>query len=514
MKKYSTGILFFLLLFLFPAGEAPARARSSGNEKKTALQGAAASPSKLTAVASPHTVKAAHKKGHQGRAPSPFWVTFFVLLLLCIAILPLVIEHWWESNLHKAYVTAGIALPVLIYYAVVDYHAIFHSLEEFFSFIVLLWSLYTISGGIVLRGNLKATPKVNTAFLAIGALIANIFGTTGAAMLLIRPLLRTNMERQYKKHIMIFFIFLVANIGGCLTPLGDPPLFLGFLRGVPFEWTLKLWPIWITEIAILLVIFYIWDTKAYAKEKIQDKKLDVAHKVPLSIAGKWNFLLIGGVMAAVLLSTPIHNFCKSNGIWQVGQGSPWRELIMIIMGLLSMKITRKVLRKENNFNFVAIIEVAVLFAGIFITMIPALKLLNLHGSSLGVNEPWQFMWATGILSSFLDNAPTYLVFTSMGQSVTAAASGIAPDALMAMTDPQKMAMFIQHKESLLVGISIGAVFMGANTYIGNAPNFMVKVIADTAGEQRIKMPSFFGYMKYSALILMPTFVVVTLIYML
>ncbi len=430
--------------------------------------------------------------------PGVVWVGFFVLLLLAIAILPLVVGHWWESNLNKGLVAGLLSLPVLVFYLVHEPIDLVHSGAEYFSFIVLLWSLYTVSGGIVLRGDIRATPLVNTLFLATGAVIANIFGTTGAAMLLIRPLLRTNEERRRKVHIVIFFTFLVANVGGSLTPLGDPPLFLGFLRGVPFSWTLTLVLPWLFATLVLLGLFYVWDRRAYARERPEDVRRDNLEVQPLSIVGKVNFLFIAGILGATLLSEQLLHVSQAIGFgW--GEGSPWRELIMIAMGLLSMRFTRKALRTENGFTFAAIVEVAVLFAGIFITMIPALALLRVHGGELGLTEPWQFLWASGGLSSFLDNAPTYLVFATTALS----ASGL--DSLHALALDPGHAIFLQ-------AVSVGAVFMGANTYIGNAPNFMVKVIADTSGVRAVRMPSFFGYMKYSCAILLPLYALVTLIF--
>ena len=429
--------------------------------------------------------------------PPYWWVSFFVALLLCIAIFPLVAEHWWENNKNKGIIAGVLAVPVFVYTIIESPAALGHSAHEYFSFIVLLWALYTVSGGIVVRGSLKGKPVVNLIFLAVGAVIANIFGTTGAAMLLIRPLLRTNEHRQYKKHIVIFFVFLVANVGGCLTPLGDPPLFLGFLRGVPFAWTLKLFPIWFPTLLVLLGIFFIWDVKAWKKESEEVKNRDVGNE-KFAIVGKINFLFIIGVMLSTIFSPQLSQFSETIG-FGLGGGSPWREFLMILMGLFSMMATPKTLRKENRFNFDAIIEVAVLFAGIFVTMIPALALLKTHGNEMGLTQPWQFMWVTGILSSFLDNAPTYLVFATTGASV----AGV--DSIREMVGSGA-------GEVLLKGISVGAVFMGANTYIGNAPNFMVKVIADTADERAVKMPSFFGYMAYSGLILLPVYAVMTLIF--
>ena len=499
-------------LLLFLGAAAPSRAETAPPDGSVTVAGAGGASTEAAAEPG-HEVgggQAEHEaKGHEASEPAPWWVAFFVLLLLSIAMLPLVNEHWWESNRNKAYIAGALSLPVLAYYLFVDWHPLVHSLLEFFSFIVLLWALFTVSGGIVLRGDLAATPRTNTIFLAVGAVIANIFGTTGAAMLLIRPLLATNAERKFKKHIVIFFIFLVANVGGCLTPLGDPPLFLGYLRGVPFTWTLRLWPIWLPTVIFLLIVFYIWDRVAYRKERAEDIRYDNEHREPLRLQGTLNFVWIAGVLAATVLSKEWAQLSQSLGIYQDGvnthsvwygflsSGSPWREIIMITMGVLSMKYTKKALREANDFNFHAITEVAVLFAGIFVTMIPALQLLSAHGASLGLTEPWQFMWATGILSSFLDNAPTYLVFATTGASYVGAEGAIQQLVTMGPT--------------YLAAISIGAVFMGANTYIGNAPNFMVKVIADTAGERRVKMPSFFGYMKWSVLILVPTYAVVSLV---
>ena len=429
--------------------------------------------------------------------PHYLWVSFFALLLLGIAILPLFREHWWESNRNKGIVAGLLSIPVLGFYFVNSPGELVHPIQEYFSFIVLLWALYTISGGIVLRGSMRPTPGVNTILLAIGTLVANIFGTTGAAMLLIRPLLRTNEKRKNKIHIVIFFIFLVANVGGCLTPLGDPPLFLGYLRGVPFTWTLKLFPIWAPTATALLIIFYIWDRRAYAREEESVRNAEVGTE-RISLAGKINFLFILGVLAATIFSQQLQSVVEATGFgWP--EGSPYRELIMIGMGLMSMALTPSLLRKENRFNFEAITEVAVLFAGIFITMVPALALLQIHGGELGLTEPWQFMWTTGILSSFLDNAPTYIVFATTGASVAGVES------------IRQLPLHVEYGAVLLKAISIGAVFMGANTYIGNAPNFMVKVIADTAQERRVKMPSFFGYMAYSGLILLPLYALVTII---
>ena len=342
---------------------------------------------------------------------------------------------------------------------------------------VLLGSLYTISGGIALRGDLQATPVVNGCFLGLGALLASIMGTTGASMLLIRPLLQTNAERRYVTHTVVFFIFLVSNIGGCLTPLGDPPLFLGYLRGVPFTWTLSLWPVWLTTVVLLLVVYGVWDTIMHARESPQALRLDRTHLEPLRLQGSINFLFLGLVVTAVALVP-----------------APWRMLLMLAATGGSLLLGGTAARHANQFTYAPIIEVAVLFLGIFLTMAPALEFLDQYGASLGVNTPARFFWATGVFSSFLDNAPTYVTFfeTARAQaSLTLGGTTVAgvPDIW-------------------LRAISLGAVFMGANTYIGNGPNFMVKAVAEEAG---IKMPSFFGYMVYSGLILMPLFVGMTLL---
>lgn len=411
----------------------------------------------------------------------------FVLLLLCIAIMPLKFPHFWESNAKKGIVVAILSVPIVGFYLYQnDVHRLLEHLHEYLSFIVLLWSLYTISGGIVLRGNLKASPAVNTAFLGIGALIANLFGTTGASMLLIRPLLRTNQEREFKVHTVVFFIFVVSNIGGCLTPLGDPPLYMGFMRGVPFQWTLSLWPQWLLVNSLLLVIYYMWDRIRYRQEKAENVAMDMTNAEPLRIDGKINIALILGVVATIALS----------GVLEM---NPWlRDGILVALGLLSMATTKKKYREDNEFNFGAITEVAVLFIGIFITMIPALMMLSEAGPGLGVNHGWQYFWITGTLSSFLDNTPTYIVFLDLAQSTLGSST---------------IEAFMSHVEgpAILKAISLGAVFMGANTYIGNGPNFMVKAIAEAKGSSQVKMPSFGGYMVYSMLILVPIFLLVTLL---
>jgi len=403
-----------------------------------------------------------------------YTVVPFVVMVLGIAVLPLAASHWWEPNRNKLLVSIVLGLPVLVLYVVREPSALVHMAEEYVSFIVLLAALYVISGGILMRGDLLATPLVNSAFLATGSVLASFIGTTGASMLLIRALLQTNRERTRVRHTVIFFIFLVSNIGGMLTPLGDPPLFLGYLQGVPFAWTFRLWPHWLLMVGVLLLTYFVWDTFLYTREPLAAIRRDRARIEPLRVRGALNTLGLAGVVLAVAFL-----------------GAPAREAVMVALAAVSLWWTPREIRRANGFTSYPIVEVAVLFFGIFLTMIPALELLRLRGGELGVRAPWQFFWATGVLSSFLDNAPTYLTFLALGQGL-----GLARE----VAD-------VPH--TILTAISVGAVAMGANSYIGNAPNFMVKSIAE---EQGVKMPSFIGYMLYSGLILLPLFAVVTLIF--
>jgi Na+/H+ antiporter NhaD/arsenite permease-like protein len=407
-------------------------------------------------------------------APPVYTVLPFVAMLLAIAVCPLWVPHWWESNRNKFVVSAVLGAPILIYYLGREPGALVHMGEDYVSFLLLLASLFVISGGILMRGDLPATPGVNTAFLATGSVLASLIGTTGASMVLIRPLLRTNRERLRIKHTVIFFIFLVSNIGGMLTPLGDPPLFLGYLQGVPFTWTLRLWLPWLTMVVILLITYFIWDTSQYVREPSAALRIDRTRVEPLRVAGIENFVWLGGVILSV-------------AVFQ----APVREVAMIALAALSLWRTPKGLREANGFTSYPIVEVAVLFFGIFLTMIPALELLRLRGGELAVREPWQFFWATGSLSSFLDNAPTYLTFLALAQGLRLSNEVVG----------------VPHV--ILAAISVGAVAMGANSYIGNAPNFMVKSIAE---EAKVKMPSFFGYMLYSGLVLLPLFALVTFLF--
>src|SRR6266478_7848571 len=380
-------------------------------------------------------------------APLPLYALLpFVALLLAIALLPLAWPHWWEPNRNKLLVSAVLGLPVLLLYLVREPAALVHTAGDYASFIILLAGLYVTAGGIQLRGDLEATPAVNTAFLGAGALLASLIGTIGASMLLIRALLQTNRERARVTHTVVFFIFLVSNIGGMLTPLGDPPLFLGYLQGVPFTWTLRLWAHWGLQVAVLLALYFVWDTKQYTREPIAALRRDRSQIEPLRLRGGLNLVWLGLVVLAV---ASLH--------------APWREAAIVALSAVSLWRTERATRRANGFTAYPIVEVAVLFAGIFLTMIPALELLRLRGGELGVRAPWHFFWASGILSSFLDNAPTYLTFLALGQGL-----GLAREV-------------VDVPHAILAAISVGAVSMGANSYIGNAPNFMVKSIAE---EQR------------------------------
>jgi len=445
-------------------------------------------------------------EGHAFAALLPGWmVAPFACLLLCIAVLPLVAPRFWESNLRKLLVALGCSLPVLV---LVGWHAatratgpealgqLGHAVKEYLSFIALLGSLYVISGGIFLKGDLKATPAVNTAFLAIGAVLANLVGTTGASMVLIRPILRTNSERRNVRHVPVFFIFLVSNIGGSLTPIGDPPLFLGYLRGVPFAWPLQhAWPAWLVGVGLVLAAFFAFDTWSYRMETPAARAVDRIRVEPLGLEGWGNLLLLGGVVASVLLLSPVEGVDDLRA-WHL------REVAMVALAAVSLLATPRAIRTRNAFSFGPILEVAALFAGIFVTMVPATLLLEVHGARLGIHEPWQFFWAAGGLSSFLDNAPTYVTFASM------ACGSLGPTICETATQLGGMAASPEGGKVLLA-ISVGAVFMGANTYIGNGPNFMVRAIAEESG---VRMPSFFGYMLWSLAFLFPVYLLVTFLF--
>jgi Na+/H+ antiporter NhaD/arsenite permease-like protein len=454
----------------------------------------------------------AETPGSAAAVPGLFWNWPFVALLLAIALLPLFrkTEHWWHKNANKLLVAVSLGLVTLAYYwlrgfgvahgdhvtaaglptvtAVLN-HALY---EEYLPFILLLFGLYVIAGGIVVRGDIRATPWNNTCILAIGSVLASLIGTTGASMVLIRLLLKTNSERKRVTHTVIFFIFLVSNIGGTLLPTGDPPLFLGYLRGVPFLWTLVLWKEWALMTVALLAVYFVWDTWAYRHERLAELIADRVRIEPIRIAGQLNFLWLALLVFAVATLDPAKPFPGTD--WHPPRFT--RVGVLFALSAIALLTTPARLRAENRFNYGPILEVAFLFLGIFVAMQVPLEILHARGAELGVSKPWQFFWATGTLSSFLDNAPTYVVFLELAKTMTPAAG---PGVIDLIGNGHV-------REDLLIAISLGAVFMGANTYIGNGPNFMVKSIAEESG---VKMPSFFGYFGYACCILLPLFALMT-----
>ena len=450
--------------------------------------------------------------GHEDLGPKlPLWSCIpFACMLLSIALFPLVAPEFWHHHFGKvsAFWAASMAVPFLFAYKATALYEIFHILlADYVPFIILLWSLYTVSGGILLKGSLRGTPVVNVIMLIIGTLLASWMGTTGAAMLLIRPFLRANDYRKNRTFMVVFFIFLVANVGGSLTPLGDPPLFLGFLHGVSFFWTLKILPHMLVVTGILLVVYFFLDLYHYRKEPKRDQTNE-DEKIPLKLVGIHNFIFLAGIICSVLMSGVV-DWGEVNVLGVHRGVQDWvRDGLLIVMGLLSMATTRVEIREGNDFTWFPIIEVAYLFVGIFITMIPCLLILKAgaHGQLAflinAVKEPLHYFWVTGALSGFLDNAPTYLTFfnTALGSHFPG------------MAETQAVPLLMTEKALFLEAIAAGAVFFGACSYIGNAPNFMVRSIAEEAGTT---MPSFFGYiLKYTLVFLIPSFVVVTVIFFL
>lgn len=433
----------------------------------------------------------------------PAWAMIpFALMLLAIAIGPIVAEKFWEKNTNKLLVSVILSLPVVAFLlmrhmgiALVD--TVFF---DYLPFIILLLSLYVVTGGIHFAGDLKAKPIVNTIFLAIGFVLASLMGTTGAAMLLIRPVLATNQQREHKMHTVLFFIALVANCGGLLTPLGDPPLFMLFLRGASFTWFASMWAPWLFTGVLLLLIYFLVDTYFYRKEDWVNLSADCREKQPMKITGGLNFLWLVGIIASVA-------FINSGFIPAMGEEHAplyikyLREIALLAMATLSLVTTSKKVRyEENKYSWDSIIEVAALFIGIFVTMAPALIFLKQHAADLGLTHIWQYYYATGALSAFLDNTPTAVAFHSM-------ATGLNPEIMASMGTT----LIAGIPEVLLKAICIGAVFFGSLTYIGNGPNFMVKSIAEASG---IKMPSFFGYMiKFSLIVLLPVYILVQIIFL-
>jgi Na+/H+ antiporter NhaD/arsenite permease-like protein len=442
---------------------------------------------------------------------SPWLLTLnifpFAFLLLAIALMPLSARtaRWWEPNRHKFVMAAACGLAgVALYYAPTrDAFRIGQAYLEYLAFLSLLGALFVVGSGIHISGAFAGLPWINTLFLGLGALLANLLGTTGASMLLIRPLIRANHLRRHKVHIIVFFIFIVSNCGGLLTPLGDPPLYLGFLRGVPFWWTLRLMPHWALLILLLLFVFHMLDEFIFVREDLETKKnlLDLIAQAPhrLRIQGRRNLLLLLLIVLVVWLSgqwlapsLARHYSVQTADLLAKGL----QILALCSLAAWSFKWTPPEVRGQNHFSFTPILEVAALFFGIFGAMLPALAVLEYNAPSFAITKPWQFFWLTGLLSSFLDNAPTYLSFTALA----AGQFGLSPEQLQPLA---------QGFPRILAAISAGAVFMGANSYIGNGPNFMVKAIAEHA---KIKMPSFFGYLAWSVLVLLPIFVLETFIF--
>lgn len=436
----------------------------------------------------------------------------FAGLLLCIAVMPLIKGEWWES--HQPLVVGFWILLMIVPFAFVygpgraAETVLECTINDYLTFIILLFGLFCVSGNITMEGDFAGSPRINVCLLALGTLLSSCIGTTGASMLMVRPVIKMNSWRKRKSHIMVFFIFMVSNMGGCLTPIGDPPLLMGFMRGVPFFWSMHLFPVLIFNMVLLLFVFYHLDKWAYRKDIARGRKPDISKPgTEFHIDGLHNIVFLVMIVAAVILSgvlpgMPVFQDAAGNvrGIHIFGEVTlTFPALIecalILLVAWLSFKTTKSEIRRRNHFTWGAIKEVAVLFIGIFITMQPALMLLKAVGPELGVTEPAQMFWATGALSSFLDNTPTYLVFLT-----TAGTLGFTQGIVTSLgTVPVKV----------LSAISCGAVFMGANTYIGNAPNFMVKSISDENG---VNMPSFFGYMLWSLVFLVPVFIIDMLVF--
>ena len=438
----------------------------------------------------------------------------FAGLLLCIAVLPLVKAEWWEAHQPHAVVFWSLlfVLPFAFVYGPGQaFEKVLECIvDDYLTFIILLFGLFCVSGNITLEGDLAGSPRINVGLLLIGTMLSSWIGTTGASMLMVRPIIKMNAWRKRRSHIMVFFIFLISNIGGCLTPIGDPPLLMGFMRGVPFFWSLHLFPVLLFNVVILLTIFYFLDRRAYRKDIAEGLKPDISKPgTEVHILGLHNLIFLAMIVAAVILSGTLPGMAAFQdaegavrGIHLFGEVTLTypaliEVVIILVAAFFSFKTTSVEIRRKNHFTWGAIQEVAVLFVGIFITMQPALMILKANGASLGLNKPFEMFWATGCLSSFLDNTPTYLVFLT-----TAGALGFT-EGMPTILGTVPVAM--------LEAISCGAVFMGANTYIGNAPNFMVKSISDENG---IRMPSFFGYLLWSITFLIPVFLLDMLVFFL
>jgi len=404
----------------------------------------------------------------------PWWTTTpFAVLVLAIAVLPIVIPHWWERRWFQISVSAACALPVIGYcLAHQQGQHLAHAIESYGSFVLTLTALYITSGGIYLTGDIEATPAVNVCFLIVGSLLASVVGTTGASMLLIRPLLRTNSQREHRAHLVPFFILAVANAGGLLTPLGDPPLLVGYIEGVPFLWTLRLFPIWLLYVATFAFALYLADRRAYRRESAAALAADRSHVVRLGLKGKLNVLLLLAIVPAAMLPTG------------------FRESAMVAVSVISYFTTPRELHEESGFSFGPMSDVAIIFAGLFICLGPIEVALAQAAPHLPLRHGWQLFWASGLLSSVLDNAPTYTAFAALARGLTGSA-----ETLVAGISPIKLA-----------AVSAGSVVMGATTYIGNGPNLMIKAIAE---RERYPMPSFLRYAIFAFLTMLPIHLIVT-----
>jgi Na+/H+ antiporter NhaD/arsenite permease-like protein len=426
-----------------------------------------------------------------GPLPPTWSVAPFAALLLAIAVLPVAAPRLWAPNRNKALLGALLGLPVAAWVGAREPAALGHALHEYLAFVSLLGALYVIAGGVVVRGTLAGTPGRNAALLASGAVAASLIGTTGASVLLIRPLLRANSARRRVTHLVVFFIFVVSNAGGLLTPLGDPPLYLGFLRGVPFLWTLRLFPQWLFVNGALLLLCYAVDSSLYRKEGLAGPghlgAAAAGPEVPVHLVGGRNLLYLAGVVGVLLAA----------GTLDLPPGA--QEAGLLALAALSWLTTPRAHHLENGFEWHPIVEVAVVFAGLFATMTPALQLLNARGAGLGLASPAQYFWVSGLLSSILDNAPTYLAFASVASGVMGTDAGALGQLLAT-----------ERGAAMLRAISLGAVLMGANSYVGNGPNFMVRAIAERGG---VRMPGFFGYLAWSGAVLLPLWAAVTWLFL-
>jgi Na+/H+ antiporter NhaD/arsenite permease-like protein len=416
----------------------------------------------------------------------------FLLMLFSVAFFPMHLAKYWDKNINKLIVAVVLSIPAAVYmlWNGLGIKLFDTMVFDYLPFLILIGSLFVVTGGIFVAGDIEAKPSINTIFLGIGAVIASVMGTTGAAMLLIRPIIQTNKERTFKTHTILFFIAIVANCGGLLTPLGDPPLFLMYLRGAHFTWFLKLFLPWLFTNGLLLIIYFFVDSFYHKKESAEALLSDKINIIPIRIHGKLNFIWLAGIILAVaFINEQYFPIIKLNPYFKF-----LREAFILLMALISYYYTPRLTRMSNNFTWSPIIEVAFLFFGIFITMVPCILFLDLNARNLGVTYPHQFYYYSGIVSSFLDSAPAAVMFHSLalglGTITGFSIAGIS--------------------EEILRGICLGTVFFGSMSYIGNGPNFMIKAIAE---ENNIKMPHFLSYIfKFSLIVLLPVFILVQLIF--